>query len=315
MSYRPGKARSRMVRVNSGHPSGAQDVPKIGSIRTLVFGGSGYLGGTVARHAVAAGHEVRATWRSQPPEDPGVGWYRIDLRDRSAVQRLMLEVRPDLVINAAYRQDDWRTTADGAAHVALAALRIDAHLVHVSSDVVFSGRASPYVEAAVPDPITPYGAAKAAAETAVLALSPEAAVVRTSLILGDGRSVHERHVRELAAGCSGTLFADELRCPVHVADLSAALLELSSARRAGVFHVAGPDAVSRYDLGRLVARRDGIDCAGLRPGRRAELDMPGPIDLRLDCRSTQAVLRTRLRGAHAFLSEPVGAPGDGHGPP
>jgi dTDP-4-dehydrorhamnose reductase len=39
--------------------------------------------------------------------------------------------------------------------------------VHVSSDVVFSGSAPRYGEAAPPDPVTPYGAAKAAAETAV----------------------------------------------------------------------------------------------------------------------------------------------------
>jgi dTDP-4-dehydrorhamnose reductase len=273
-------------------------------IRILVVGGSGYLGETLVRHALHPGNEVVATCFSQPRKDQDVGWYRVDICDRAAVRQLILEIRPDVVINVAYRQSDWTTTADGAAHVALGAQQVSAHLVHVSSDVVFSGRASPYVETAVPDPITPYGAAKAAAETAVFALMPGAAVVRTSLILGDGRSAHERLVRELAHGRPGVLFADELRCPVHVADLSAALIELAAGRAGGVFHVAGPDAISRYDLGCLIAQREDLGCAILRVGRRAKLDIPGPIDLRLDCRQTQAGLRTRIRGAAEFLEGP-----------
>jgi dTDP-4-dehydrorhamnose reductase len=44
----------------------------------------------------------------------------------------------------------------------------------------------------------------------------------------------------------GTLFTDDIRCPVHVADLAAALLELASGNDSGIHHVAGPDAVSRH---------------------------------------------------------------------
>jgi dTDP-4-dehydrorhamnose reductase len=49
---------------------------------------------------------------------------------------------------------------------------------------------------------------------------------------------------------------DEVRCPVHVADLASALLELAAAPFTGIHHVAGPDAVSRY-LGVLIARLRG----------------------------------------------------------
>ena len=77
--------------------------------------------------------------------------------------------------------------ADGAAHVAVATSALGIRLVHVSSDAVFSGREINYDESALPDPVYRYGAAKAAAETAVAAIDPSAAIVRTSLILGDGR--------------------------------------------------------------------------------------------------------------------------------
>ncbi|MBE3016191.1 hypothetical protein IL992_44655 [Microbispora sp. NEAU-D428] len=50
-----------------------------------------------------------------------------------------------------------------------------------------------------------------------------------------------------------------------------------------------------------VPERDGIDPARLPYGRRADTDLPGPLDVRLDCGLTQRHLRTRLRGAREFL--------------
>jgi dTDP-4-dehydrorhamnose reductase len=173
----------------------------------------------------------------------------------------------------------------------------------MSSDVVFSGAEPRYDEAAPPDPITPYGAAKAAAETAVKAIAPDAVIVRTSLIIGDGDSKHERLVHALAAGAEdGVLYTDEVRCPVHVGDLAAALLELAVAPAAGTCHLAGPDAVSRHELGLLIAARDGLDPSALLAAPRPAGQFSSPLDLRLDGTATQARLTTRLRGAGEFLA-------------
>ncbi|MER6513523.1 sugar nucleotide-binding protein [Nonomuraea sp. NPDC001636] len=271
-------------------------------MRLLVVGGSGFLGAELVRQGAAAGHEVTATCHTRPGEAAGVAWAPLDVRRRADVEALVAAVRPAAVVNAAFRQRDWATTATGAANVALAAAAAGSRLVHVSSDTVFSGAAVRYDETCLPDPITPYGAAKAAAETVVAAVAPDAVIARTSLILGGGRSSHEALVHALATGTrQGVLFTDDVRCPVHVADLAAALLELAAAGPPGVRHVAGADAVSRYELGLLVARRDGLDPARLPAGRRADSGVPGPLDVRLDCTATQRLLRTRLRGARRFL--------------
>ncbi|MER7498795.1 sugar nucleotide-binding protein [Nonomuraea pusilla] len=272
-------------------------------MRILVVGGSGFLGGELVRQSVADGHLVAATCLTRPGTAPGARWLPLDVRDRAAVTGVIGAFRPDAVLNAAFRQQDWTATAVGAAHVAVAASGSGARLVHVSSDAVFSGRAASYAEDSVPDPVSPYGAAKAAAEVAVQVIDPAAVVARTSLIIGDGGSGHERLVHALAAGGTpGRLFTDDVRCPVHVRDLAAALLELARSDRSGVHHLAGPDAVSRYELGCLVARRDGLDPARLPTGRRAGSGVPGPIDVRLDCGLTRRHLRTRLRGAREFLA-------------
>ncbi|MCW2738603.1 sugar nucleotide-binding protein [Nocardioides sp.] len=259
-------------------------------MRVLVTGGrSGYLG----RHVVAA---------AEPHDVIALGSAEADIRDRRAVRDAVARHAPDAIIHTAYVQSDWEVTAAGAANVALAAAALGSRLVLVSSDVVFSGKDGRYDESAPPDPITPYGAAKAAAETAALAVCDDVVVARTSLILGDGASQHERLVHALVGGGDGGLFADERRCPVHVGDLAAALVELATTAHRGILHCAGADAMSRYELGRAIAHRDGLDPDVLRPSTRAELAVPGPIDVRLDSALAGRLLTTRLRGAREFLA-------------
>ena len=270
--------------------------------RLLVTGATGSVGRVVLRRAAAALWDVTGTVFAAPAGDATV---RLDIRDPADVRRVLAATRPDVVIHAAAGRDrgDWAATADGAAHVAVAAAARGVRLVHVSSDAIFSGRDVHYGEDARPDPTYPYGAAKAAAETAVRAVAPGAAVVRTSLVLGDGNGQHERLTHDLVAGrARGALFTDEVRRPVHVEDLADALLELAAGDYAGVLNVAGADALSRYDLGVLVARRDGLDPAAIGRARAAEVAPGRPADVRLRIDRAQALLRTRLRGAREFLA-------------
>ncbi|WP_433604309.1 SDR family oxidoreductase [Dactylosporangium sp. CA-139114] len=274
--------------------------------RILITGATGSLGQRVAALAVAAGHTVLGThvrpWIDavRGGADPAISPIRLDIRDRDAVRDVVDAVEPDLVVHTAAGRDrnDWVTNADGAANVALAC-GDRVRLVHVSSDAIFSGRAGrEYTEADRPDPIYPYGAAKAAAETAVRAIAPGAAVVRTSLIVGYGNGGHEQLTYDLIAGrVDGALFTDEIRKPVHVDDLADALLEIGAGDFHGIIHVAGADAVSRYDLGVLVAERDGLGVDTLRGASSS--GRPG--DIRLDTGLAVKLLHTRLRGAHEFM--------------
>lgn len=260
-------------------------------------------------YAARRGHEVHGTFLSTPVAQEGVSQHRLDVRDLAAVRGLVGRLRPGVVVNTAYRQDDWATTAAGAAHLALACDEWSVSLVQVSSDVVFSGAASPYDEEASPDPVSDYGRAKLAAEQAVTEVLPAASIVRTSLVLGTSagrRSPMEQLVHDLSCGeREGVLFTDDVRCPVHVDDLAEALLEVverGSCLGPGVLHCAGADALSRYAIALLVAERDGLDASRFVTGSRADLGIPGPLDLRLDGRATQQRLATRLRGAREFLA-------------
>ncbi|MEV4638994.1 sugar nucleotide-binding protein [Actinoplanes sp. NPDC049548] len=269
-------------------------------MRTLVVGASGHLGGEVARLASAAGDDVTGTTTT-----PATGWSPLDITDRAAVHTLISSVRPELIVNTAYRADSWTTCADGAANVATAASTVGARLVHVSTDAVHAGRPSPYGDDEPPTPVSFYGAAKAAAETAVRAIDPDAVLVRTSLIVGDERSKQVQLALALATGRTrGALFTDEYRCPIDATDLAAAILELATSGYAGIINVAGPERMSRADLGRLVAAAHNVDPAAVPTCTAAEGGLgPRPANVVLDSSRATTLLRTPLRPVADALSK------------
>jgi dTDP-4-dehydrorhamnose reductase len=164
----------------------------------------------------------------------------------------------------------------------------------VSSDLVFDGRLGRPIREDDPlSPVTAYGATKAEAEGAVVAAHPDAVLVRTSLIYGGATpSNHER----IALDPERTFFTDEIRCPVAAPDLATALIELAARPEiTGPLHVAGADAVSRYEFAELVVASRHVVKGALRPP-----DRPG--DLRLDCSRANGLLRTRIRGVREVLA-------------
>jgi dTDP-4-dehydrorhamnose reductase len=278
-------------------------------MRLFVTGLAGYLGGHLARGAVAAGWEVAGTVHSGVAPDRHWRALALDVRDRDAVVRAVRAVAPDAVVHTAYRMgDDDRARAvnvAGSAAVAAGAAAAGARLVHLSTDVVFSGRQGrPIREDDPPDPVTGYGAGKAEAERAVAGEHPGALLVRTSLLYGGDRpGTHEQVALAVARGeRDQAFFTDEVRCPIAVDDLAGGLLELAVLDLTGPLHVAGPDVLDRLELARLLARAHGADPSGLR-GSEGGPDRPKACVL--DSSRATALLRTRLRGVEEVLAARV----------
>lgn len=239
-------------------------------MRLFVTGGAGYLGSEVCRLAVEAGHEVVATQLHTPA--PHGRPIDLDIRKPFSVDA-------DVVIHTAYVMGDADTIVRGTRNVAAAAGRAGARLVYLSTDLVFDGEHAPYSEDDEPRPVSGYGRAKLEAE----GLVPEnGLIVRTSLLYGKPGPQEA-----LAARDDVVFHTDEVRCPTHVSDLAAALLELAALDVTGVLHVAGPDAVSRLELAQILGARDPKG-APTPPGRAR--------NVALDSSMSRALLTAKIRG-------------------
>ena len=262
----------------------------------LVTGASGFLGRHLVGSDAARGWEVFA-----PPSQT------LDVTRAELVADTIREWRPAAVVHLAYRRDDRRIIVQGSANVARAAAAVDAHLVHLSTDVVFGGRPQPYTETDALTPVTDYGTWKAEAESAVATAHPTAVLVRTSLIYGTDRLAPIQHdvERALSGTSSMSFFTDEIRCPVHATDLARAVTTLAERPDiSGPLHVAGPEALDRATFARLVANWLGADprrIAELRTSTIAESGLVRPACIVLDttraaalglaCRAASDVLR------------------------
>lgn len=275
-------------------------------MRILITGGGGLLGRALIASAPADA-ELHATRRMSPVPER-VQAHEVDLSRQGATLELVDRVRPELVIHTAYTQSAPEPDVGWATQSVVDACRAaGAALVHISSDVVFDGEHAPYAESDEPAPVHEYGRWKALAEGYARAVLPDAAVVRTSLIVrADPPDRGSAWVLDgLRAGEPVRLFVDELRCPIADADLAAMIWELAALpaeARAGIWHLAGPEAVSRYTLGVLVARRHGADPDRIVPARSRGSGQARPRDLRLLTTRADRELRTRARPVAEVLA-------------
>jgi dTDP-4-dehydrorhamnose reductase len=277
-------------------------------MRTLITGGAGLLGQSLIESA-PAGHEVHATQRRRPVR--GATAHTLELSDAAAVDALFARLRPELVIHTAYSmQQGERDVLRATETVVQGCLATGARLIYLSTDALLDGEHAPYAEDAEPAPVHEYGRWKARAERHVREALPGATVVRTSLITRfdppDPRCAWVADSLRRAEPI--TLFADELRCPIAAEDLGRQIWEIAALlaeEQAGVWNLVGPEAVSRYSLGLLIAAHQGLDPAGLTPALSATSPTPRPRDLRLSTARADRVLATRARPIGSLLVRPV----------
>ena len=217
-------------------------------MRILLTGRNGQAGSELERALPALG-DVVATDRSS-----------LDLGDVAAIRRVVREVKPQIIVNAAaYTEVDKAEAArDAAAQVntiapeilGAEAQRLDALLAHYSTDFVFDGaKRSPYLESDAPNPLSHYGHTKLDGERAIAATGCRHLILRTSWVYGPRARNFFQIIRSKAAANEPMQMTDDHRSvPTSGAFLAAHTVALLRKQATGLVHLVPSGSATRYEF-------------------------------------------------------------------
>jgi dTDP-4-dehydrorhamnose reductase len=295
--------------------SPAEMAPRLPLLITGITGVAGYNALHYFRRRYPGrviGIRPRQTWGLK-----GEGVVPLDAEDRAGMRALFAEHRFRSVLNCvgncALKSCELDPSMARLLNVESAAVILDsarAHgsrLVHLSSDLVFSGRgAGGYVETDPTDPVTVYGKSMAEAEGLIAEAEPGAAVLRISLPMGPSFNRHAGAIDWIGSRFRkhrpATLYYDEIRSCTYCEDLGRVFERFLAGTEGGVYHLGGPRPLALYQIGQVVNRVGGHDPALLLGCPRV---MAGPVPPRAGNVSMNSAKLVRLLGGTPFRPWPA----------
>ena len=241
--------------------------------KLMIIGGSGLLGGHLAKF-VKDGYEVVATYNDHPVELPGCRTIKMDIKDSERSFDTVQKEDPDCVIlSAAQRNVDYceknqnevrRINVEGAKNVAIAANRVHAKLIFLSTDLIFDGKKEHYLEDDITNPVNYYGVTKLKGEQEVSSISDDYAIARVSVLYDWDPFEHTTNFiswlyKNLKKEKPLSLFTDQFRNATYIKNACEALIKILEKDEKGIFHVAGKKCENRYSIGLAVADTFGFD--------------------------------------------------------
>lgn len=177
----------------------------------------------------------------------GEGITSLDITDIDAVMSLVLNEKPDVIINcAALTNVDgcekmwdlaYKINAIGPRNLAIAATAVGAKLVHVSTDYVFAGtERTPRTEFDTPDPISAYGKTKLEGEQFVRQFAEKFFILRTAWLYGDGKNFVKTMVRVAKTHDEVSVVCDQFGSPTSAVELAKMIHFLEGTDNYGIFH-------------------------------------------------------------------------------
>lgn len=175
------------------------------------------------------------------------GITSLDITDIDAVMSLVLNEKPDVIINcAALTNVDgcekmwdlaYKINAIGPRNLAIAATAVGAKLVHVSTDYVFAGtERTPRTEFNTPDPISAYGKTKLEGEQFVRQFAEKFFILRTAWLYGDGKNFVKTMVRVAKTHDEVSVVCDQFGSPTSAVELAKMIHFLEGTDNYGIFH-------------------------------------------------------------------------------
>lgn len=194
----------------------------------------------------------------------------LDITDEAAVKAIVRDFKPSVIINAAAHTAvdkaeeeidlSYAINRDGPKYLAEAAQKLDALIVHISTDYVFSGdKIGEYHEDDVTGPLSIYGESKLAGEKAIQVACSKYIILRTAWVFGGHGNDFVKTMLRLAADRDElSIIGDQFGGPTYAGDVAAALIEIATqvhknnSIRYGIYHFSGFPYVSWFGFAQAI---------------------------------------------------------------
>lgn len=228
----------------------------------------------------------------------GVGSEQLDITSRNAVEKLIMEYKPNVIIHcAAYtnvkqaEQDEEKAkevNVEGTKNLVLAAKKVDAKFMYISTDYVFDGTKKGIYEVIdQTNPINVYGKTKLDGEK-IARLYDKTFIVRTSWVFGiSGNNFVKTMLNQALEKQEVNVVSDQFGSPTYTVDLAKLLISMSKTEHYGIYHAHNEGFCSWYEFTNTIYKEAELQTK-INPV--LSTDFPSPVKRPLNSRlSTQSL--------------------------
>ena len=251
-------------------------------MKVFVTGVAGQLGHDVMNELAKRGYE--GVGSDLAPEYTGVQdgssvtimpYVALDITDKEAVDRVICEVNPDVVVHCAawtavdLAEDDDKVekvraiNAGGTENIAQVCKKLDAKMVYLSTDYVFDGQGSEPWDPDCKDynPISVYGSTKLEGELAVANHLDKYFIVRIAWVFGvNGKNFIKTMLSLSEKYDTIRVVNDQIGTPTYTLDLARLLVDMIETEKYGYYHATNEGGyISWYDFTCEIFRQAGKD--------------------------------------------------------
>ena len=249
--------------------------------KILVVGADGLIGQNLCKLAVEKGIDAVGTYKK-------TSWARycpmgiMDPVNAEEVKEVMKRYQPDVVfIDSScdspeycetHPQEGWAANVEGVLNIVTAAKEVKSRTFLVSTDLVYNGdKDMKYVETDPPEPLSKYAQMKLEGERIVLDASKQNCVCRVSATYGINKATPKYNfitwaLDQMKSNRAVKLLKDQYVTPSYAPDCAAEMMLMAERMCVGIYHLAVPECLSRYEMGLKMAEVFGFDpalCVGI----------------------------------------------------
>ena len=250
-------------------------------MKVLITGSNGLLGQKILHNLVnddSVDLIATSIGANRVSMKEGYRYISLDITNENEVENVLMSENPDAIINTAAMTnvdycEEQKEKCDDLNVNAVKTLseistKINAHLVHISTDFIFDGKNGPYTEDDIPNPLSYYGLSKLKSETVLLESECRWTILRTIIVFGVAENLSRGNIvlwakSALEKGEQFNVVDDQFRSPTLAEDLANACILAINKKEYGIFNASGRDIMSIYEIVERIACFNGYSTKNL----------------------------------------------------